>query len=101
VFEQGGSFGKVLMIDLSLSLDDKNFITDTSHNTEFTKKLFGDLNYNILGPPGHDKVILHDDSDEEMEVQKEKTAGTEPMATTATVNLTSTGSTDTDDVPAG
>jgi hypothetical protein len=48
VFEQGGSFGKALMIDISLSSDDENFIADTSHDTQFTKKLFGDLNRDIL-----------------------------------------------------
>jgi hypothetical protein len=48
VFEQGGSSRKDPMIDLSLSSDEENFIADTSHDVEFTKKLFGDLNRDIL-----------------------------------------------------
>jgi hypothetical protein len=52
------------MIDLSLSSDEENFIADTSHDAEFTRKLFGDLNRNILGPPGDGKVIILDDSDD-------------------------------------
>jgi hypothetical protein len=55
------------MIDLSLSSDEENFIADTSCDTEFTKKLFGDLNRDILGPLGDGKVIILDDSDEEKE----------------------------------
>jgi hypothetical protein len=42
VFEQGGPSGKVLMIDLSLSSDEENFIADTSHDVKFARKLFGD-----------------------------------------------------------
>jgi hypothetical protein len=52
------------IIDLSLSLDEENFIADTSHDAEFARKLFGDLNHNILGPPGDGKVIIIDDSDD-------------------------------------
>jgi hypothetical protein len=56
------------MIDLSLSSDEENFIAHTSRDAEFANKLFGDLNRNILGPPGDGKVIILDDSDEENEV---------------------------------
>jgi hypothetical protein len=70
VFEQGGSSRKDPMIDLSLSSDEENFIADTSHDVEFTKKLFGDLNRDILWPPGDDNVIVLDDSDEEKEAQE-------------------------------
>jgi hypothetical protein len=64
VFKQGGSFWKALMIDLFLSSDEENFIVNTSHDAEFAKKLFGDLNRDILGPPGDGKIIILDDSDE-------------------------------------
>jgi hypothetical protein len=67
VLEQSGSSGKVPMIDLSLSSDEENFIADISCDTEFTKKLFGDLNCDILGLLGDGKVIILDDSDEEKE----------------------------------
>jgi hypothetical protein len=52
------------MIDLSLSSNEENFIVDTSHNTEFARKLFGDLNHDILRLPSDSKVINLDDSDE-------------------------------------
>jgi hypothetical protein len=99
VFEQGGSSEKVLMIDLSLCSDQENFIADTSYDV-FTKKLFGDLNYDILRPLGDGKVIVLDDSDEEKEAQEEKTISTKPAATSAAVNPASTTSIDTDDAPA-
>jgi hypothetical protein len=75
VFEQGNAAGKTPMIDLSSSSDEENFIVDTSHNVELTKKLFGDLNCDILGPPGDDKIIVLDDFDEENEAHEGKTAG--------------------------
>jgi hypothetical protein len=101
VFEQGGSFGKASMIDLSLSSDEENFIADTSHDAEFVKKLFGDLNRDILGPPGDGKVIILDDSDEEKEAPDERTVGTELVATSAAVTPVSTTSTVADDAPVG
>jgi hypothetical protein len=101
VFEQGGSSKKAPMIDLSLSLGVENFIADTSHDAEFVKKLFGDLNRDILGSPGDDKVIILDDSDKENEAPDEKTTDTELAATFAAVNPTSTASTVADDAPTG
>jgi hypothetical protein len=74
------------MIDLSLSLDEENFIADTSRDTEFARKLFGDLNRDILGPPDDSNVIILDDSDEEKKASDEKTAGTELVATSVVVN---------------
>jgi hypothetical protein len=65
MFEQGNASGKTPMIDLSSSSDEENFIVDTSHDAELTKKLFGDLNRDILGPPTDGKIIILDDSDEE------------------------------------
>jgi hypothetical protein len=53
------------MIDLSISSDEENFIADTSRDAEFARKLFGDLNRDILGPSGDGKVIILDDSNEE------------------------------------
>jgi hypothetical protein len=78
VFEQGNASGKTPTIDLSSSLDEENFIVDTSHDAELAKKLFGGLNHDILGPPGDGKIVVLDDSDEENEAQEEKTAGINP-----------------------
>jgi hypothetical protein len=89
------------MIDLFLSLDEENFIVDTSHDVEFARKLFGDLNHDILGPPGDGKIIILNDSDEEKEAPNEKTVDTKLTATSATVNQAPTASTTADDVPEG
>jgi hypothetical protein len=99
VFEQGGSSGKALMIDLSLSSDEENFITDTSHDAEFANKLFDDLNNDILMPPGDSKVIILDDSDEEKEAPDEKTVSTELTTTSTVVTPASTASAVADDAP--
>jgi hypothetical protein len=101
VFEQGGSSGKAPMIDLSLSSDEENFITDTSRDAEFAKKLFGDLNRDILRPPGDGKVIIIDDSDNKKEALNEKTANTELVATSAAVNPMLTASAVADDATTG
>jgi hypothetical protein len=74
------------MNDLSLSSDEKNFNADTSRDAEFARKLFGDLNRDILGPPGDGKVIILDDFDEEKEALDEKTADIELAATSTAVN---------------
>jgi hypothetical protein len=87
------------MIDLSLSSNEENFFADTSCDAEFTKKLFADLNRDILGPPGDGKVIILDDSDEEKEASDEKMVGTELTATSAAVTPVSTASTVADDAP--
>jgi hypothetical protein len=89
------------VIDLSLSSDEENFITGTSHDTEFTRKLFGDLNHNILGPPSDGKVIILDDSDEENEASDEKMADIELVATSAAVNSAPTASAVADDASEG
>jgi hypothetical protein len=89
------------MIDLSLYSDEENFIADTSRDAEFARKLFGDHNCDILGPPSDGKVIILDDSDEEREASDEKTAGTELAATSAAVNLVPTASVVADDAPEG
>jgi hypothetical protein len=85
------------MIDFSLSLDEENTIANTSRDAEFTKKLFGDLNRDILGPPGDSKVIILNDFDEENEAPDERTANTELVATSAAVNPASTASVVADD----
>jgi hypothetical protein len=72
-------------------IDPSSFIVVTSRDEEFTRKLFGDLNRDILGPPGDDKIIILDDSDDDGEAQEEKTAGIKSSTAPASV----------DDAPAG
>jgi hypothetical protein len=80
VFEQGNASGKTPMIDPS------SFIINTSRDEELTRKLFDDLNREILGPPGDGKIIVLDDSDDDSEAQEEKTASIELMTTPASVD---------------
>jgi hypothetical protein len=80
VFEQGNASGKIPMLDPS------SFIIDTSHDEELTRKLFGDLNRDILGPSGDGKIIVLDDSDDDGEAQEQKTADIESMTAPASAD---------------
>jgi hypothetical protein len=53
-----------------------SLVVDTSRDEEFARKLFGDLNRDILGLPGDGKIIIIDDSDDD--AQEEGTAGIDP-----------------------
>jgi hypothetical protein len=79
----------------------KNFIVDTSRDAELAKKLFGDLNRDILGPPGDSKIIILDDSDKENEAQEEKTADIESTAASTSADSASSAPTSADDAPVG
>jgi hypothetical protein len=94
VFEQGNASGKTLMIDPS------SFIVDTSHDAELLRKLFYDLNRDILGPPSDDKIIVLDDSDDDAEAQGEKTASIESTAAPASADPALCVPTSADDAPA-
>jgi hypothetical protein len=93
VFEQGNASGKTPMIDPS------SFIVDTSHDLKLARKLFDDLNRHILGPPSDSKIIVLDDSDDDVEAQEEKTAGIESMTAPASADLASNAPTSADDAP--
>jgi hypothetical protein len=82
MFDQGSASG-VTLVSVPSSL-----IADTSHDEEFTRKLFGDLNRDILGPPGDGKIIIIDDSDDDDdEAQEEETADIEPTAVPAFIPM--------------
>jgi hypothetical protein len=53
------------VVDLSSSLDEEGHIFDSSWDVEFARRLFGDLNHDVLRPPNDGKVIIISDSDEE------------------------------------
>jgi hypothetical protein len=95
VFEQGNTSEKTLMIDPS------SFIIDTSCDVELTRKLFGDLNRDILRPPGDGKIIVLDDSDDNAEAQEEKTASIESTTALASADLALSAPTSADDAPTG
>jgi hypothetical protein len=71
VFEQGNASGKTPILGPS------SFIVDTSRDEEIVRKLFGDLNRDILGLAGDGKIIVLDDSDDDDEAQEEKTVDIE------------------------
>jgi hypothetical protein len=71
VFEQGNASGKTAMLDPS------SFIVDTSHDEELARKLFDNLNRDILGPLGGGKIIVLNDSDNDDEAQDETTVDIE------------------------
>jgi hypothetical protein len=62
IFEQGGPSERIPVVDLSL--DEEDLIPDTSRDEEFVKRLFGDLNRELLGLSDDGKVIILSDSDE-------------------------------------
>jgi hypothetical protein len=68
------------MVDLSSSLDEEGLISDTSRDEEFAIRLFGDLNYDILGSPDDGKIIVLSDFDEEEEVHEETITDVAPSA---------------------
>jgi hypothetical protein len=52
-------------VNLSLSSDEEGLIADVSCDEEFARRLFDDLNRNVLGPPSDVKNIILSDSDKE------------------------------------
>jgi hypothetical protein len=83
VFEQGGPFEKVPVVVLSSSSDEEGLIHNTSRDKEFTKRLFGDLNHDVHGPPSDGNVIILSDSDHEEEVREEDAADVEAAPSSA------------------
>jgi hypothetical protein len=92
---QGGPFGKAPVIDLSSSLDEEDFFADTSRDFEFTQRLYGKLNRDLLRPPDDGKVIILSDSNgEKEEAREEKPTDAEDVAVSTAVNPVSTASAD-------
>jgi hypothetical protein len=75
VFEQGSTSGVTPVSGPS------SLVVNTSHDEEFTRKLFGDLNRDILGPAGDGKIIIIDNSDDD--AQEEGTADIDPTTVPA------------------
>jgi hypothetical protein len=64
MWEQGGSSRRAPVVNLSSSFDEEDLIADVSWDEAFIRRLFGDHNNDILGPPGDGKIIILGDSDE-------------------------------------
>jgi hypothetical protein len=89
------------VIDLFSSSNEEEFVADTSRDFEFTQRLYGELNRDLLGPPDDGNVIILIDLDEDkVEVHEEKFAGAKDAAASAAVNLVSTASADDTGTPA-
>jgi hypothetical protein len=61
MFEHGSDLGTTPVSGPS------SLVVDTSRDEEFARNLFGDLNRDILRPPGDGKIIIIDDSDDDDE----------------------------------
>jgi hypothetical protein len=99
VFEQGGPSEKVPVEDLSSSSDEEDLILDALRDEELARRLFGDLNCAVLGPPGDSNVIILSDSDEEEEeeVHEEDSTDAEVAPSSSVKSLAPTASTDDTD----
>jgi hypothetical protein len=94
MFEQDGPSENVPVVDLSSSLDEKCLIPDISRDEEFIRRLFGNFNRAVLGPPGNDKVIILSNSDEEEEVREEDVANAEATPSSTVKSPAPTASAD-------
>ena len=70
-------------MDLALSSGEEDSVADTSRDEELARKLFGDLNRDILGPPGDSKVIILSDSDADVEAAPPSAANSADSPTSA------------------
>jgi hypothetical protein len=66
---------EIPVVDLS-SDEEGDALPDTSRDEEFARRLFGDLNRWLVGPPDDSNVIILSDSDEEEQVREEITVNT-------------------------
>jgi hypothetical protein len=100
VFAQGGPSRNILVIELSSCSNEEDFFADTSQDAEFARRLFGNLNRDLLGPPDDGKVIVLNDSDEEEEVHEDTTADTDAAPSAIVKSSTPAASTaDADEDP--
>jgi hypothetical protein len=88
------------MVDLSSSSDEEGLIPDTSRDEEFAIRLFGDLNYDILGSLDDGKIIVLSDFDEEEEAHEETITDVAPSAVVKSP-VPTTDVTDADEDPKG
>jgi hypothetical protein len=100
VHEHDGPSEIIPLVDLSS--DEDEIFPDTTRDEEFAQRPFGELNCELLGPPGDSNIIFLSDSDEEEEVHKEITANAEAALPFAMNSLAPSISASTvDDAPDG
>jgi hypothetical protein len=89
-------------VDLALSSNEEDSVADTSRDEEFTRKLFSDLNRDILRPPGDGKIIVISDSDDEDETHEDAAVNAEAASLSTTNSADSpTSASDADETPDG
>jgi hypothetical protein len=89
-------------VDLASSSGEEDSFTDTSRDEELARKLFGDLNRDILGPPGDGKIIVLSDSDDEDETHEDAAVNAEAAPPSAANSAdSSTFAPDADETPDG
>jgi hypothetical protein len=89
-------------VDLASSSGEEDSIVDTSRDEELARKLFGDLNRDILGPPGDGKIIILSDSDDEDGTHEDAAVNAEAAPPSAANSADSpTSAPDADDTPDG
>jgi hypothetical protein len=89
-------------VDLALSSGEEDSVVDTSRDEELARKLFGDLNRDILGPLGDGKIIVLSDSDDKDETHEDAAVNADaapPSAANSTDSPTSAP--DADETPDG
>jgi hypothetical protein len=100
--EQGGPSEPVPIVDLASSSGEEDSVADTSRDEELARKLFDDLNRDILRLPSDGKIIVLSDSDDEDETHEDAAVNAEaapPSATNSTDSPTSAP--DADETPDG
>jgi hypothetical protein len=89
-------------VDLALSPSEEDSVADTSRDEEFARKLFGNLNRDILGPPGDSKIIVISDSNDEDETHEVAAVNAEAAPpSTANSADSPTSASDVDETPDG
>jgi hypothetical protein len=89
MLEHQGFLGKAPMMDVSPSSGEGDLIVVVSRD-----EAFGNLNRDILGPPGDGKIIILSDSSEEEEVHEEKASNAAATPSSVVRSRASTASTD-------
>jgi hypothetical protein len=88
-------------VDLASSSGEEDSVADTSRDEEFARKLFGDLNHDILGPPDDGKIVLNDSNDDD-ETHEDATVNAEAAPPSAANSANSpTSAPDADETPDG
>jgi hypothetical protein len=89
-------------MDLASSSGEEDSFADTSRDEELARKLFGDLNRDILGLPGDGKIIVLSDFDDEDETHEDAVVNAEAAPPSVANSADSpTSAPDADETPNG